>query len=153
MSTQPSTRSDSSAQSGGERRCLVVGYDREPAAERALRWAVRQLPADGRLVIVFACRGLHVRSLQSERERRSFAGATIDELLLEADDALLDREIVTEISDEDPVHALRDAAERHNAEAIVLGAQRHSSLQRAIGTVTSELLKHSRVAITVVPAS
>jgi hypothetical protein len=86
-------------------RCLVIGYDRGEAAQRAVQWAVRQLPASGRLVIVFACKGLHIPSLRGERERRRFAGAAIDELLLEAD-ALLDREIATEISERDPVNAL-----------------------------------------------
>ena len=153
MSAQASTRSDAREQAGRGKRCLVVGYDRGPAAQRAVQWAARQLPADGRVVIVFACKGLHAPSLQSERERRSFAGAAIDELLLEAEDALLDREIVTEISDEDPVGALLEAAARHDAEAIVLGAQRHSPLQQALGTVTGELLKRSHVALTIVPSA
>lgn len=152
MSAQANTHPDRRESAGATGRCLVVGYDGGPAARRALAWAVRQLPPDGRVVIVFACKGLHAPALEGEMARRSFAGAAIDELLLEAEEALLDREIVTEISESDPVSALLDAGARYGAQAIVLGAQQHSRLQRAVGTVTGELLKHSDVAITVVPA-
>ncbi len=135
-------------------RCLVVGYDRGESARAAVEWAARQLPADGRLVIVFAEKPLHVPQspLSSPAERRRFAGAAIDELLLETEGAVLDCEISTEVSEQDPVSALREAATRHGADAIVLGSQQHSRVHQAIGTVTSELLKHSPVPVTVVPA-
>ncbi|HST33720.1 MAG TPA: universal stress protein [Solirubrobacteraceae bacterium] len=135
-------------------RCLVVGYDRGESARTAVEWAARQLPADGRLVVVFAEKPLHAPQspLSSAGERRRFAGAAIDELLLEADGAVLDCEIVTEISEQDPVSALREAARRHGAEAIVLGSQQHSRVHQAIGTVTSSLLKDSPVPVTVVPS-
>jgi nucleotide-binding universal stress UspA family protein len=152
VSRQAKISAGSRESDSAHERCLVIGYDRGEAAQRAVQWAVRQLPASGRLVIVFACKGLHIPSLRGERERRRFAGAAIDELLLEAD-ALLDREIATEISERDPVNALLEAAARHSADAIVLGAQRHSPVRRAIGTVTGELLKRSTVAITIVPAA
>jgi len=136
-------------------RCLVVGYDRGESARAAVEWAARQLPADGRLVVVFAERPLHAPQspFSSADERRRFAGAAIDELLLETDGAVLDCEISTEISDEDPVSALREAARRHGAEAIVLGSQQHSRVHQAIGTVTSRLLKDSPVPVTVVPSA
>jgi nucleotide-binding universal stress UspA family protein len=135
-------------------RCLVVGYDRGESARAAVEWAARQLPPDGRLVVVFAEKPLHAPQspLSSAGERRRFAGAAIDELLLETDGAVLDCEISTEISAEDPVHALREAARRHGAEAIVLGSQQHSRVHQAIGTVTSALLKDSPVPVTVVPS-
>ncbi len=136
-------------------RCLVVGYDRGESARAAVEWAARQLPPDGRLVIVFAEKPLHAPQspLSSAGERRHFAGAAIDELLLETDGAVLDCEISTEISEQDPVSALREAARRHGAEAIVLGSQQHSRVHQAIGTVTSGLLKDSPVAVTIVPSS
>jgi nucleotide-binding universal stress UspA family protein len=136
------------------RRCLVVGYDRRPAARAAVGWAAEQLRG-GRLVIVFATRPLHSPSspLEPAQERRRFAGAAIDELLLEAEDALLDCDVTTEISEQDPVTALTEAARRHRADAIVLGSQRHSALREAIGTVTGALLERSQVAVTVVPSA
>jgi len=136
-------------------RCLVVGYDRGESARAAVEWAARQLPPEGRLVVVFAEKPLHAPQspLSSAGERRSFAGAAIDELLLETNATVLDCEISTEISDEDPVSALREAARRHGAEAIVLGSQQHSRVHQAIGTVTSGLLKDSPVPVTVVPSA
>jgi nucleotide-binding universal stress UspA family protein len=136
-------------------RCLVVGYDRSESARAAVEWAARQLPRDGRLVVVFAEKPLHAPQspLSSSGERRRFAGAAIDELLLETDGAVLDCEISSEISGEDPVRALREAARRHGAEAIVLGSQQHSRVHQAIGTVTSGLLKDSPVPVTVVPSA
>jgi nucleotide-binding universal stress UspA family protein len=75
----------------------------------------------------------------------------IDELLLDGEDALLDAEIATEVSDDDPVTVLTDAARRREARAIVVGCKQHSRLHKALGTVTSELLQSSPVPITVVP--
>ena len=88
----------------------------------------------------------------SADDRRRLAGASVDELLLEAPRQLLDGELEVEVSDEDPVSALIAAARHHRAEAIVLGAQRHSSLRNLLGTVTSELIERSPVPVTVVPA-
>jgi nucleotide-binding universal stress UspA family protein len=75
----------------------------------------------------------------------------IDELLLEGEDSLFDVDIVTEVSDDDPVTALTEAARRHGARAIVVGCEQHSRLHKALGTVTSELLKTSPGPITAVP--
>ncbi|HTZ85877.1 MAG TPA: universal stress protein [Solirubrobacteraceae bacterium] len=134
-------------------RCLVVGYDGRPAAQAAACWAAGRLGEQGRLVVVQASRPLHApaATLGTTEERRRMAGARLDELLLEAPLELLDCEFESEVSDREPVSALIEAAERHGAEAIVLGAQRHSTLQRAIGTVTTELLARSPVPVTVVP--
>ena len=134
---------------------LVVGYDRSESSRRAVDWAARRLGGNGKLVLVYSTRPLHAppSPLESEAERRTFAGAAVDELLLETDGALLDADVHTEISDQDPVSALTDAARRHGAEAIVVGCEQHSRLHKAIGTVTSELLKSSPVAVTAVPST
>ncbi|HEX8714989.1 MAG TPA: universal stress protein [Solirubrobacteraceae bacterium] len=156
QSAKAATRAGRAGRKGGaERPCLVVGYDRTANSRHALDWAARRLGGAGKLVLVYACRPLHAppSPLETAQERRAFAGAAIDELLLEASDALIDADVETEISDEDPVTALTDAARRHGAEAIVVGCEQHSRLHKAIGTVTSELLQHSPVAVTAVPSS
>jgi nucleotide-binding universal stress UspA family protein len=139
----------------GARRCLVVGYDRTDSARDAVRWAARELAPDGKLVLVHAARPLHAPAspLTSAEERRRTGRALIDELLLESEGSLLDLEIVAEISDGDPVTALTRAASTHGAHAIVIGSDQHSRLQRAVGTVTSELLQTSPVAVIAVPSS
>ena len=45
--------------------------------------------------------------------------------------------LATEIADEDPVTALIDAARRHEAHPIVIGAKHHTRLHEALGTVTT----------------
>jgi len=133
--------------------CLVLGYDRTDSSRRAARWAASELHPNGKLVIVHACRPLHAPPppLSSTQERERLGRAVIDELLLEGEDSLFDVDIVTEVADDDPVTALTEAARRHGARAIVVGCEQHSRLHKALGTVTSELLKSSQVPVTVVP--
>jgi nucleotide-binding universal stress UspA family protein len=91
--------------------------------------------------------------LSSQQQREQLGRAVIDELLLEGEDSLFDVDFVTEVSDEDPVSALTEAARRHGARAIVVGCEQHSRLHKALGTVTSELLKSSPVPVTIVPSA
>ncbi len=134
--------------------CVVVGYDRTASSRNAVEWAAAHVRG-GKLVLVYACRPLHAppSPLQTAEERRAFAGAAIDELLLEGGEALVEADVVSEISVADPVSALTEAAQRHNAEAIVVGCDRHSRLHKAVGTVTSELLQSSPVAVIAVPSA
>lgn len=137
-----------------EKRCLVVGYDRDDGSRRAASWAASQLAPRGKLVLVHACRPLHAppSPLSSAHERHALGGALFDELLLEGEDELIDTLVHTEISDQDPVSALTGAATRHEADGIVVGHEPHSRARRAIGTVTGELLARAKVPVTVVPA-
>lgn len=136
-----------------KRRCLVVGYDGREGSRRAVVWAASQLAPHGKLVLVHACRPLHAppSPLASDHERHAMGGALFDELLLEGDDQLLQTVVDTEICDADPVSALTGAAARQEADGIVVGHEAHSRAHRAIGTVTSALLSHATVPVTVVP--
>jgi nucleotide-binding universal stress UspA family protein len=133
--------------------CLVLGYHKTDSARLALRWAVKQLLPEGKLVIVHSCRPLHAspRALWSAEERQRLGRALVDKLLLEGEESLFDLDVEVEVLDSDPVSALRDAAVRHGAEAIVVGSEHHSRLLRAIGTVTADLLAESPVPVVVVP--
>jgi nucleotide-binding universal stress UspA family protein len=136
----------------GARPCLILGYDRTDSSRWATRWAANELPINGKLVIVHACRPLHaLPPLSTSQERARLGRAVIDELLLEAEESLFKLDIATEVSDNDPVTALTEAARRHGAHAIVVGCEQHSRLHEALGTVTSELLKTSPVPVTSVP--
>ena len=133
--------------------CLVVGYDGSASGRAAVAWATDVLPADGKIVLVHACKPLHAPTspLASASARREFGRALLDELLLDGPKRMLDREVVAEVADKDPVSALASAARRHGANGIVVGCKRHSRLRKAIGTVTSDLLKSSPVPVTAVP--
>jgi nucleotide-binding universal stress UspA family protein len=132
---------------------LVLGYNRTDSARAAARWATGQLADDGRLAIVHACHDLHLpaRPGVSSEQLQRIGRDIVDELLLKGGDELFDVDVAVEVSDEDPVTALREAAVRHGAEAIVVGAELHSRLHAAIGTVTVELLRSSPVPVVVVP--
>ncbi len=77
--------------------------------------------------------------------------ALLDELLLEGTSSLIDVDLEIEISGEDPVTALTDAARRHGARAIVVGHRGRSQLHRALGTVARKLLDVSPAPVVVVP--
>ncbi len=134
---------------------MVLGYDRSESSRHAASWATSLLLAGGKLVIVHACRPQHLPAapLSTQGERHDLGRAIIDELMLDGEDSLLDIDLETEVSDDDPVSALIDAARRHEACAIVIGAKHHSRLHEALGTVTTELLKTSPVPIITVPLS
>ena len=136
--------------------CLILGYDRTASARLAAAWAARQLQPEGKLVIVHACRPLHAQPslLSSAKERRELARASIDELLMDTDSLVdSDIDIEAEVADRDPVTALIEAARHHGAQGIVVGHEQHSTLHRALGTVTSELLNTSPVPVITVPLS
>jgi nucleotide-binding universal stress UspA family protein len=135
--------------------CLIVGYDRTDSARLAAAWAARQLRPDGKLVILHACRPLHAQPspLTNAKQRRELARAVIDELLMEDAGPLLEVDVEADISDDDPVTALIEAARHHGAQGIVVGHEQHSRLHRALGTVTIELLSNSPVPVITVPLS
>ena len=89
--------------------------------------------------------------LRTSKERHDFGRALLDELLMEDADSLLDIDLETVVSDRDPVTALIETAQRHNAQGIVVGHEQHSPIHRALGTVTSELLNTSPVPVITVP--
>ena len=136
-------------------RCFILGFDRNDSSRRAADWAVEELLPDGKLVIVHACRPLHAppSPLSNAHEREQLGRAVVDQLLLGGHDSVHDLDLTVEILDEDPVSALIDAASRHGARAIVIGSEPHSRLHRALGVVTSELLKRSPVPVIAVPSA
>jgi nucleotide-binding universal stress UspA family protein len=144
----------SESREDSRRRCLALGFDRNESSRHAVAWALADLLPDGKLVLVHACRPLNAppSPLLGAHERMELGRAVIDELLLEADDELRDLELAVEVIDSDPVSALVQAAERHDADAIVLGSERHSRLHKALGVVTAELLDVSPVPVIAVPA-
>lgn len=93
--------------------CLVLGYDRTDSARSAASWAANELPPDGRLVIVHACRPLHAPPppFSTAEERHALGRAIVDELFMDGEDLLGDIDLQAEISDDDPVSALIVAAQ------------------------------------------
>jgi len=136
-------------------RCLVLGYDGSDSSRLAVSWAANELGPGGRLVLVRSGRALHAPAspLSSAQERARVGQAMFDELLLDGDAALLDLELTSEISENDPVSALVESATRNEADAIVIGCESHGPLHRAVGVLTNELLAHSPVPVIAIPAA
>ncbi len=132
---------------------LVVGYDGSATARSAVDWAARALAPGGKIVLVYAAQPQHARPepLSSAEDRRRYGQALLDELLLEEEPELLERLGPTVVVDTDPVTALTGAAERWDAQCIVVGCNDRSRLRKALGTVTGELLSRSKRPVTVVP--
>jgi nucleotide-binding universal stress UspA family protein len=135
--------------------CLVAGHDATDSSRLAVSWAANELPSGGRLVLVRSGRSLHAppSPLSSREERARVGQAIFEELLLDGDEQLLDLNLSTELSDEDPASALIGSAERHHADAIVIGYEPHSAAHRAVGVLTDQLLARSPVPVIAVPSS
>jgi len=112
--------------------CTVLGYDRSESSRHAASWATNLLLAGGKLVIVHACRLQHLPAapLSTQGERHDLGRAILDELMLDGEDALLDIDLESEVSDDDPVSAPIAAARPTtlvrscSAPSIILGCMR-----------------------------
>jgi nucleotide-binding universal stress UspA family protein len=135
--------------------CIVVGYDGSPEARYAASWAARRVAPNGKLVLIHACRPrrrwLALAILRTAIERSDRGRALIDELLMDGDEALLDIHVEARILDEDPAHALIEAARRYQAQEIVVGSHHRSRLDAVYGDVAAELVRSAPVPVCVVP--
>ncbi len=143
--------------------CIVVGYDGSPEARHAAMWAARRAGPRGRLVLIHATRPadrwwpvgvvreLGGRILRMGTLRRDRGRALIDELSMDAGDALLDVPTEARVVDDTPAHALLAAASSHDAQEIVVGSH-HSSRSGVIyGDVAAELVHKASVPVSVIP--
>lgn len=153
MPTKPSTAPKRTT--GASEQCIVVGYDGSPEARHAAVWAARRAAPKGKLVIVHASRPrrrwLPVAILQTGDERSDRGHALLDELLMDADDALLDIALEADVVDETPARALIHAARQHDASEIVVGSHHPSRAEAIYGDVTAELVQSAPVPVCVVP--
>ncbi|HYM54461.1 MAG TPA: universal stress protein [Solirubrobacteraceae bacterium] len=135
--------------------CLVVGYDGSPEARHAATWAARRAAPDGKLVLIHSSRPrrrwLPVAILATPFERRDRGRALIDELMMDADDVLLEVDVEAHVVDDTPANALIEAARRHGAREIIVGSHHRSRTDAIYGDVASELVRTAPVPVCVVP--
>jgi nucleotide-binding universal stress UspA family protein len=157
MSSKSSTapRPTASKKDTPSQSCAVVGYDGSEEARHAAVWAARRVAADGRLVLVHAYRPHHrwpsTSALQSSEELRDHGRALIEELLMDANGALLDLDLEIEVEDDDPAHALIASALHHEASEIVLGAHHSRRADSLFGDVVAELVRTAPIPVCIVP--
>jgi nucleotide-binding universal stress UspA family protein len=139
----------------GSQPCAVVGYDGSEEARHAAVWTARHVAPDGRLVLVHAYRPHHrwpsTSALQTSEELRANGHALIEELLMDADGALLDLDLEIEVEDDDAAHALIASALHHGAGEIVLGAHHSTRANSLFGDVVAELVRTAPVPVCIVP--
>jgi nucleotide-binding universal stress UspA family protein len=162
MSSKPSTAPRSStaprptgSNDAGSQSCAIVGYDGSEEARHAAVWAARHMAPDGRLVLVHAYRPHHrwpsTSALQTSEELTAHGRALIEELLMDANGALLDLDLEIEVEDDDPAHALIASAQQHGAGEIVLGAHHSTRADSFFGDVVAELVKTAPIPVCIVP--
>jgi nucleotide-binding universal stress UspA family protein len=139
----------------GPRPCIVVGYDGSEAAREAVAYAADRAGTHGKLIIVHATGsepGWITPAYQSMvDEQESHGRATLDALLLEAGNALLDRDFDLELADGPAAQAIaRIAADRH-ADEIVIGSRGFGKVRATLGSVSHALLHEADRPVVVIP--
>lgn len=125
-------------------RALVVGYDGSEPARAAVRYAGGRLGPRGRLYVVHATGPGH--------DRAAHGRAVLDELALEAGDALIDTDYELLLVPGPPAEALVREAGRHGADEIVVGARGEGLLKAVLGSTAERVLHTADRPVVVVPA-
>jgi len=135
---------------------IVLGYDESPGARRALELSIDlAVRLSEPIVLVFGAAppgyvgeeaGEHYKALTE------LGNATVASAVRAAEAAGL--QVVVEVLPEKPVDALLGAAERHDAQVIVVGTWGEAPLRGAIlGSVSHKLLHLSDRPVLCVPAA
>jgi nucleotide-binding universal stress UspA family protein len=133
---------------------IVLGYDRSPGAERALHTAIEvaqryEVP----LVLVHGIAppgGVGEEAAQARAALDELGGTITAPAVAAAEAAGVP--VVVEVVDDKPAQALIAAADRHDAEVIVVGTWNDSPLRGALlGSVAHKLLQLSTRPVLCVP--
>ncbi|MCB0996600.1 MAG: universal stress protein [Acidimicrobiales bacterium] len=132
----------------------VVGVDGSPPSDAALRWTVRHLASGGSVHLVHGTEGY----VDSVRELLGFDPHDVAERIAAAHLDTWTRGLGrTEHSAEavaaTPADAILDAADRLDADAVVVGVHSHRRwAPHHVGSIAAKLLHRSSVPVVVVPA-
>lgn len=136
---------------------LIVGYDGSETALAALTYAARRARSGGRLIIVNAyappSSWFGAASYQRPDDAQSATehGHTVlDEI---SPDLIAGIEVDRENVRASPPRAILDAARRHDADEIVVGAHGRWPMRPGLGSVASAVVSQARVPVVVVPSS
>ena len=140
---------------GGERPCLVVGYDGSEESRGAVLYAVRRLGGCGTLVMVHAAGALpDWPGAEQARETLEAAAAKAEEMLTAAQEGApspADVEVVTELAHDEPAQALARIAEERGANEIVVGSRGFGGARASLGSVSHELISLADRPVVVIP--
>lgn len=154
--TAEATHADNAAASTQPGLTIVVGYDGSEASRAALRFAARQAPSGGCVVIVHAYElpstqvsWVDYGSLLSRRY--STGDALLSDLPL-GDSDLAGPHYETELHGGPAARAIMAVAQTRHADEIVVGARRRGQTRAELGSVSQELLDIADCPVTVIPA-
>lgn len=136
------------------RPCLVVGYDGSEPARTAVVYAAERAGRGGRLLIVHATGSLaHWMGVPGEEvpDREGHGKALLDELLLEAGNALLNTDFELELASGSAADALVRVAKGRDADEIVVGTRGHGRVGTLLGSVAQEVLHDADRPVVVIP--
>ena len=128
---------------------VVVGHDGSSAGRAAVAHAARRAGASGYVVVVHA---LPLGVSPEDAEREGDYATTVSALLESVDGSSADgpsyeTRVVAGLASK----ALLEAAQRYDADEIVLGAAANRQARGAIGCVSAAVLRHSSSPVTIVP--
>lgn len=135
---------------------VVVGLDGSKAAEAALRWVARRVPAEAVMHLVHGFNPATTLVAAAFQQDTSDHRDDIERLMLgpwatPAADAGWEHEPSVHVVDDDPADAIVTIADQVEADAIVVGAHGTSARHpHFIGGVTRKLLRHSTRPLVVV---
>jgi nucleotide-binding universal stress UspA family protein len=128
---------------------LLLAYDGSPTAKRALQHAARLVGRGGELAVINVIPAQSVSSrletvTEDERDQQA-------RTLRDANDLLVHRGIEPELIEAvgDPATEILDAAEKRNAELIVIGRSDRRHLAR--GALDTRLVRNAAADVLVVP--
>ncbi len=139
-------------------RCLVVGYDGSEPARAAVDYAADRVGPGGRLYVVHATGPLAswlgaIESMGVTEDRASRGRALLDDLVLEAGNALIDADYELVLAPGAAAEALIQAAQHYEADEIVLGSRGEGRLGSLLGSVAQQVLQTADRPVVVIPWS
>jgi len=135
---------------------LVVGYDGSEPARAAVMYAADRVGPGGRIFIVHATGPLATwlgapEEMLVTEERAGHGRAVLDELMLEAGNALIDTDYELVLVPGPAAEALVHTAQRHEADEIVLGSRGMGRFGSMLGSVAQQVLHTADRPVVVIP--
>ncbi len=137
-------------------RSLVVGYDGSEPARAAVYYAADRLAGGGHLYVVHATGPVAgwlgaAEEMVVGEDRAGRGRALLDELVLEAGNALIDTDFELVLVPGSAAEALVQTAQLHDAAEIVLGSRGEGRLGTMLGSVAHQVLHTADRPVVVIP--
>jgi nucleotide-binding universal stress UspA family protein len=134
---------------------IVVGYDGSEPARAAVVYAADRVGPDGRLYILNATGALSewlgADEMLVHHDRAERGRALLDELMMEAGNALIDTDYELVLAPGGAAEALVHSAMAHGADEIVLGSRGEGRLGSLLGSVAQQVLHTADRPVVVIP--